>query len=77
MITPPPAKDNSMKKKLYFQLSDNCDIQGLTMELSGCMEMIQSEMEFASPDDAHEFEFTLKPIWLTDKEFKNLPEYEG
>lgn len=60
-------------KKLYYQLSDNADVCDIVMELSGAMEWIkQDESEVTTDDDPRQY--TLTPIWLTDEEFKNLPE---
>ena len=61
------------KKKLYYQLSDNCDVSKIVMELSGTMEWIKNDEYNVSADDDPR-EYTITPIWLTDEEFSKLPE---
>lgn len=61
-----------MEKKLYFTLSDNGDISGITMTLDGCMEWIYND-EITEGDET---EYTITPVWMTEEEFKNLPEAE-
>lgn len=63
-----------MKKKLYYQLSDNADTSHVTMALSGCMSWIDGDMDGVSEEDSKEFEYTITPIWMTEDEFNNLPE---
>lgn len=65
-----------MGKNLYFKLSDNGDLCGLIMELSGCMEYIQNDQENYSDEELLEVQYTLDPIFLTEEEFHNLPEYQ-
>lgn len=62
-----------MKKKLYFKLSDGIDVNGIVMELSGIMAWIEND----EPDPEFPKVYTITPIWLTDKEFNHLPEFEG
>lgn len=62
-----------MKKNLYYELSDNADASGIIMDLSGIMEWIKADMEEVKESD-DEREYTIVPIWLTDKQYKNLPE---
>jgi len=61
-------------KKLYFSLDDNDHIHGLIMELSGCLEWIKSDTGELSELEISNRIYTLTPIWLTDDEYKNLPE---
>lgn len=62
------------KKKLFFKLSDGADVSNVVMELEAAMEWIKSDMEGVSEEDAKEFEFTLQPIYLSDRQFNNLHE---
>jgi hypothetical protein len=61
------------KKKLYYNLSDADGAIGV-MALSGCMAYIKADMEDNTPDDVEDKEFTITPIWLTDKQYRDLPE---
>lgn len=63
-----------MEKKLYFKLSDGVDASNIVMELSGCMEWIKGDVDGIIQSDSEDYEYTLVPVWLTDKEFNNLPE---
>jgi len=65
-----------MEKKLYYQFSDNNDVSNVIMDLSGCMEWINADLNGVSPEDISEFEYTIKPIYLTDEEVASLPEAE-
>jgi hypothetical protein len=66
-------EDMGENKKLYYQLSDNCDVSKIVMELSGTMEWIKNDEDNVSADDDPR-EYTITPIWLTDEEFSKLPE---
>lgn len=59
-----------MKREIYYQLSDGCDVCEVVMKLSTCIEWIKADED--TEDD--EREYTLKPIWLTEDEYENLPE---
>jgi len=63
------------EKKLFYELSDLDEVSCLVMELSGCMAWIEEDMRgVTSNEDEDQREYTITPIWLTDKEFNNLPE---
>jgi hypothetical protein len=68
----PLNKPDKTKKKLYFNF-DNGDTETV-MELSGCTAFIKADMEGKTEKDTEDLQYTLTPIWLTDKGFKNLPE---
>lgn len=63
------------KQKLYFQLSDNADVCNVVMNLSGVMQWIKGDMELVIENEDQR-QYTITPIWLTDKEYRNLPESE-
>jgi hypothetical protein len=70
-----PLKTNNMEKKLYYQYSDNSDVEKAIMHnLEDCMNWIDADMEDANPDEDREY--TIIPVWLTDEEFESLPEAE-
>ena len=63
------------KKKLYFKFSDNGDYSGIVMSLSGVMQWIKAEELDKKPEEEIEdIQYTLTPIMLTDRQYKNLPE---
>ena len=63
-----------MDKKLYFKFSDNQDVSGVTMSLDGCMAWIHADLEGVPVEDISEFEYTITPVYMTEEEFRNLPE---
>ena len=64
-----------MKKKLYFQLSDNCDVSNLVFNnMATIASWIEDEVKEVSEEDLAEFEYTITPILLTDEEFEKLQE---
>lgn len=64
-----------MEKKLYYQLSDGGDYEGVTMELSGIMSWIEGDQDNCKEGDDMP-EYTITPVWMTEEEFNNLPEAE-
>jgi hypothetical protein len=62
------------QKKLYYQLSDGADASNIVMELSGCMAWIEGEQPKTEAEETEDRQYTLTPIWLTDRQFKKLPE---
>jgi hypothetical protein len=64
-----------MKKTLYYELSDNCDVTKLVSHLQGIMDFIEADMfDITEEDDRREY--TINPVWLTDEEYSKLPEFE-
>lgn len=59
-------------KKQYFKFSDGADMSNVVMTLRDCMDTIEVDMESVTEDDDRQYIMT--PIWLTDEEYKNLPE---
>lgn len=65
-----------MKKNLYYKLSDNADVEGIVMDLDGCMAWIEGDQENINEDDVDVIEYIIAPVWMTEDEFNNLPEYD-
>lgn len=61
------------EKKLYFSLHSEDGLEG-TMELSGVMEFIKNDTAELNPADAEQRQYTMYPVFLTDKEYNELPE---
>jgi hypothetical protein len=61
-------------KKIWYQLSDNFDVSGVVMDITGVSAWIEGDMADLKPGEEIEKEYTIVPIWLTDEEFENLPE---
>lgn len=57
--------------KVRFEPGDRNEVvSGVIMTLDGCKTWIEND-EFTEED---EVEYTLTPVWLTEEEFKNIPE---
>ena len=65
-----------MQKKLYYQLSDGMDVSKIVMGLSGVVAWIEGDMEGKTEEETEDYEYTITPVWMTEEEFKNLPEAE-
>ncbi len=63
---------DKMEKKLYYEVSNNVDVN-ITMTLEDCFEWIASDME-GLDENSNDVEYLIRPIWLTQDEFNNLPE---
>jgi len=65
-----------MEKKLYYIIDNGST--SYTMELSGCMSLIEGEMGGMNEEKTtqDEPEWTITPTWMTEEEFDNLPEAE-
>jgi hypothetical protein len=59
--------------KLYYQFSDNADVSNIVMPLEDCIEWIKSDME-GLDENSKDIEYTITPIWMTEKEYEKLPE---
>lgn len=69
-------KTDKTDKKMYYRLSDNCDVSNVVLTLEDCMNWIETEMQNSSEYDDFQMEFTITPVWMTDEEIEALPEYE-
>jgi hypothetical protein len=61
-----------MEKNLYYELTDNVDIS-VTATIEDCMKIIDGNV-MDNAEMWNHIEFTLKPVYLSDEEYKNLPE---
>jgi len=73
-----PVKAVEEENEMYYCLSDNGDLNGLYLasmrEVSEHVEMDLCDVE---PLDRHKVQYTITPVFMTETEFNNLPEYEG
>lgn len=66
-----------MEKKCFFKLSTNTGIREIVMDLLTCLTWIKNDTDYPSgSEDGESRKYMLTPVWLTDEEFKNLPETE-
>ena len=66
-------KKKPAKKYLYYKLSDNADVSEVVMDLKGCMAWIEGDMEMVTEGD-DDREYIISPVWMTQRQFNNLPE---
>ena len=63
-----------MEKKLCFEFSDNDNVSRIVLDLPGVVAWIEGDLEGLKESDTEDYEYTIKPIWLTDEEYEDLPE---
>jgi hypothetical protein len=63
-----------MEKKCYYSLSDGKAVIGLILDAKGLYDYLEGDFETFS--NAEIESYTLTPIFMTQHEFDNLPEYE-
>lgn len=59
---------------MFFALSDGVDAHNIVMDLSGCTSWIEGDVDGLDQGDIEERVYTLKPVFMTQEEFDNLPE---
>lgn len=62
-----------MEKKIYFQVDSNEDLSVTCNNSEQAFEMIRCDLENVG-NNLEGLEYTIKPIYLTDEEYANLPE---
>lgn len=63
---------------MYFRLSDNADLNGLYLaNMTEVTEHILNDIGDVHPNEVEQLEYTIQPVFMTEDEFNNLPEYEG
>ena len=63
-----------MKKMKVYKFSDNAGLEGFySPDLSVIMDMIEGEYH----EEGNEYKYAIVVEWMTEEEFKGLPEFEG
>lgn len=66
------------EKEMYYKLSDNADLGGLYLaSMREVSEHIEMDLCDIHPQDRENVSYTIEIVFMTENEFKNLPEYEG
>lgn len=66
------------EKQMYYCLSDNADLGGLYLSsMREVSEHIEMDLGDIQPSDRENVQYTITPIFMTEEDFDNLPEYEG
>lgn len=64
-------------KKLYYKLSDNGDLQDYIIDAQAVMDYLTNDVDgVLKESDDEDYVLQITPIWLTEEEFENLPEYQ-
>jgi len=66
----------AMEKKIFFKLSGIIEPDYIIMPLEDLQAMIQNDLESYSTDDDLPT-YTVEPIYMTQEEYENMPEYNG
>lgn len=61
-------------KKLYWLIEDNGDLSNTCESPKVCAELIISSFDDLEKDEQEETQYTVTPVWLTNKEYEDLPE---
>jgi len=62
----------SEEKQLYWLVESNGDLSYMTKLLSDCMELIKDDIEGIEDADVEEYQYTITPKMLTQKEYEQL-----
>lgn len=66
-----------MEKELYLILSDNADCTIYLRNMREVSEHIDNDLGDIHPQERENVQYTITPVYMTEDEFNNLPEYEG
>jgi hypothetical protein len=67
-----------MEKQLYYRLSDNADLNELYLSsMREVAEHIDMDLGDIEPSDRDKVSYTISPVYMTEEEYNNLPEYHG
>jgi len=66
-----------MKKKIYYKLESNGDLSVTCHSLQNCNDIMESDVDDMRHEDIEGTVYTITPMYLTDKEYKALGEWEG
>ncbi len=66
-----------MEKKLYWKIQSNEDTNITFGDLESCKIIIEADIEGRPQDEVEQLEFTITPVYLTEEEYDNLPEWDG
>lgn len=67
-----------MEKELYYKLSDNADLGELHLRsLQEVIQHIDMDLGDIHPKERESVFYTIQPVYMTEDEFNNLPEYDG
>lgn len=66
-----------MEKEIFYNLSDNADLSNLTLvNLDSVKEYILNDIGNIHPNEVRDVVYTICPVFMTQDEFYNLPEYQ-
>ena len=63
-----------MEKKLYWLIEDNGDLSNTCESPESCVEVLKASFDDMEKVEQEATEYSITPIWYTDKEYENLPE---
>lgn len=66
-----------MEKEIFYNLSNNADLSNLTLaNLDAVKEYILNDIGNMHPDGVEDIAYTICPVFMTQDEFDNLPDYQ-
>ena len=63
-----------MEKKLYWLIESNYDLSNTTAHFEDCFHLVKTDFDDLESDIQKDMQYTITPVWYTDKEYANLPE---
>lgn len=63
-----------MEKKVYWLVSSNYDLSNHVADLETAMELIKGDFDYQDEGGRIEVEYTIRPVWITEDEYEQLPE---
>lgn len=63
-----------MEKKLYYNIQNNADLSMTVKDVNCLKNIMDGDFHDLTQEQIEEYEYTITPVFMTDKEFRNLPE---
>lgn len=63
-----------MEKNVYWLVSSNYDLSNHVPDFHAALELIHGDFLSQDEEGKIEVEYTIKPVWMTEDEYEQLPE---
>lgn len=65
------------EKKLYWEITSNIEVSVTVQNFDMGIEIIKNNFKELTNEEQSEVEYKLIPVWLTDRQYKRLPESDN
>lgn len=62
------------ENKLYWQIESNIDLSVTVPSLMHVQQVIHIDFNELNEEEAHDVQYTVTPIWLTNEEYSKMPD---